>query len=62
MTNGRDEVPTLEMLINPTREGAPPIDLIDGELLANKLKELRLGVGVKMVKEVSVEEEWFRAL
>lgn len=45
-----------------TRDGAPPIDLIDGELLVEKLKELRLGVAVQMVESVDVREEWFRAL
>jgi restriction system protein len=53
---------TREALREATRDGAPPIDLIDGELLANKLKELRLGVSVTMVEEVLVNEEWFRAL
>ena len=29
------------------RDGAPPIDLIDGEALAQKIKELRIGVEVR---------------
>ena len=45
-----------------TRDGAPPIDLIDGELLVEKLKELRLGVNVKMVESVEIREEWFVTL
>lgn len=45
-----------------TRDGAPPIDLIDGQLLAEKLKELRLGVRVRMVEEVEVDEVWLRGL
>lgn len=45
-----------------TRDGAPPIDLIDGQLLAEKLKELRLGVLVRMVEEIEVDEEWLRGL
>lgn len=45
-----------------TRDGAPPIDLIDGELLAAKLKELRLGVEVKTVEQVQIQEAWFRNL
>lgn len=45
-----------------TRDGAPPIDLIDGELLAAKLKELRLGVEVKTVEQVQIQESWFRNL
>ncbi len=42
-----------------TRDGAPPIDLIDGELLVMKLKDLGLGVTVRMVEEVEVNAEWF---
>lgn len=42
-----------------TRDGATAIDLIDGELLAEKLKELALGVRTKMVEAVEIDEEWF---
>jgi restriction system protein len=35
---------TLEARREATRDGAPPVDLIDGRLLAEKLKELKLGV------------------
>ena len=43
-----------------TREGAPPIDLIDGELLMDKLKELRLGVTVRTttVEVVETDRSW----
>ncbi len=41
-----------------TRDGAPPIDLIDRELLIDKLKELRLGVNVRTVEVVEVDSEW----
>lgn len=42
-----------------TRDGAPPIDLIDGELLMDRLKDLGLGVDTKMVEVVEVDEDWF---
>ncbi len=42
-----------------SREGAPAIDLIDGEQLCELLKNLKLGVTTKMVEEVSVEADWF---
>lgn len=42
-----------------TRDGAPPIDLIDGELLCEKLKEFSLGVKTKIVEEVEIDEEFF---
>ena len=45
-----------------TRDGAPPIDLVDGEQLLDKLRELRLGVGVKTIEEVTVLPEWFTTI
>jgi restriction system protein len=44
------------------RDGAPPIDLVNGEQLADKLKELRLGIKTETVENVSVDLEWFRNL
>ncbi|MEM1425459.1 MAG: restriction endonuclease [Cyanobacteria bacterium P01_H01_bin.130] len=44
------------------RDGAPPIDLIDGEVLVEKLKELRLGVGVELVEEVTIHRDWFEKI
>jgi restriction system protein len=45
-----------------TRDGASPIDLIDGDQLAEKLKDLRLGVKVEMVEKVTVEADWFKSI
>ncbi len=42
-----------------TRDGAPPIDLVDGEQLANKLKEFELGIKTQMIEKVTVDKEWF---
>ena len=42
-----------------TRDGAPPVDLVDGENLAEKLKELSLGVQTEMVEKVTIDKEWF---
>lgn len=42
-----------------TRDGAPPIDLVDGDELAEKLKELALGVKTELVERISVDESWF---
>ena len=46
------------------RDGAPPLDLIDGEDLVAKLKELGMGVEVKqkVIEEVTVDESYFRTL
>lgn len=53
---------TLEARREATRDGAPPIDLIDGRLLAEKLKELRLGVKTNLVEHVELIDEWFRSI
>ena len=45
-----------------TRDGAPPIDMIDGEQLILRLKELGLGVNIEMVERVEVNENWFGSL
>jgi restriction system protein len=42
-----------------TRDGATPIDLMDGDQLADKLKELGLGIKTEMVENVIVDSEWF---
>jgi restriction system protein len=42
-----------------TRDGAPPIDLVDGDLLADKLKELKLGVATELIEKIIVDENWF---
>ena len=41
------------------RDGAPPIDLIDGNALAEQLKNLRLGVEVQMKEDVTIKPAWF---
>lgn len=53
---------TLEARREATRDGAPPIDLIDGQLLADKLKELKLGVKTNLVEHVEVIDDWFRSI
>lgn len=45
-----------------TRDGAPPIDLVDGDELAEKLKELSLGVKTELVPKVVVDPQWFAAM
>ncbi len=50
---------TREAVKEATRDGAPPIDLIDGEQLVQRLKELGLGVRIEMHESVEVDMEWF---
>ena len=45
-----------------TRDGAPPIDLLDGDELAEKLKELKLGVRIENVEVVRIEDGWFESV
>jgi restriction system protein len=47
-----------------TRDGAPPIDLIDGDQLVDKLKELSLGVETQHVTmdRVVLNPGWFRGI
>lgn len=54
---------TRDAMREATRDGAPPIDLVDGEELAEKLKELRLGVRVTTRTEelVEVTPAWFKS-
>jgi restriction system protein len=44
------------------RDGAPPIDLMDGNDLAEKLKELRLGIDIELVEKVIIKKEWLKTL
>ena len=53
---------TRDAKLEATRDGVTPIDLIDGNSLAEKLKELALGVKTEMVEEVSIDEGWFKSI
>ena len=53
---------TREAVKEATRDGAPPIDLVDGDQLADKLKDLGLGVKTSTIEKVDVNESWFKAI
>ncbi|MEZ4727808.1 MAG: restriction endonuclease [Caldilineaceae bacterium] len=55
---------TKDAVKEATRDGAPAIDLIDGDQLINKLKELNLGVQTKKVEieQVTVDQHWFSTI
>lgn len=55
---------TKDVMREATRDGAPAIDLIDGDQLIAKLKELGLGVTSTKVEieQITVEREWFASL
>lgn len=46
------------------RDGAPPIDLIDGNQFAEMLKDLRVGIEVeeKIVEEINIKNEFFNRI
>ena len=48
--------------IEATRDGAPPIDLVDGEQLIDKLKELRFGVKVRTIEQPFILPEFFKEI
>ena len=41
-----------------TRDGAPPLDLIDGRQLCDLLKDLKLGVSTRQVEKVLIDKDW----
>jgi restriction system protein len=55
---------TAEARREETRDGAPAIDLIDGEALCGLMKDLGLGLNVKeiRVEEVSLDEDFFASI
>jgi restriction system protein len=53
---------TRDAIKEATRDGAPPIDLIDGDQLADKLRELRLGLKIEVVEKIDVDEEWYKTI
>ena len=48
-----------EAIKESQRDGATPIDLIDGDELTKHLKELGLGVEVEMVEKITIDKDWF---
>ena len=53
---------TRDAVKEATRDGAPPIDLIDGEILCEKLKEYKLGVKTELIEKVEIIGEWFKKI
>jgi restriction system protein len=53
---------TAAALKEATRDGAPPIDLVDGDELADKLRELELGMKIELVEKIIIDESWFESI
>jgi restriction system protein len=55
---------TKDAIREATRDGAPAIDLVDGDQLVEKLKLFSLGVNTKRIEieQVSIDHDWFLRL
>jgi restriction system protein len=53
---------TRDAIKEASRDGATPIDLLDGEALVNKIKELKLGISIENIEKVNINKEWFRGI
>lgn len=55
---------TKDAVREATRDGAPAIDLIDGDQLVDKLKERALGVQTKRieVEQITIDSIWFESI
>lgn len=53
---------TRDAVQEATRDGAIAIDIVDGEKLTEKLKELSLGVKVERVEHITIDEDWFKSI
>lgn len=53
---------TRDAVKEATRDGAPPIDLIDGDLFAEKLKEFSLGMSREVIEKIIIDKNWFKGI
>lgn len=55
---------TKDAIKEATRDGAPAIDLVDGDQLVEKLKQLSLGVTTRKIEieQVNIDHDWFSHL
>jgi len=53
---------TAEARREATRDGAPAIDLIDGDALCDLLKSTKIGVAVRTIEKVEIDQATFRTI
>jgi restriction system protein len=53
---------TRDAIKEATRDGVPAIDLIDGDLLCEKLREYKLGIETILIEKYEVIQDWFTKL
>jgi restriction system protein len=50
---------TKDAIREASRDGAIPIDLLDGKALTEKIKELKLGLEIEYVEEININKKWY---
>jgi restriction system protein len=50
---------TRDAIKEASRDGATPIDLLDGETLTNKIRELKLGLSIEYIEKITINKKWF---
>jgi len=53
---------TRDAIKEASRDGATPIDLLDGEALVNKIKELKLGISIDIIEKININKKWFESI
>lgn len=55
---------TKDAIKEATRDGAPAIDLVDGDQLVEKLKQFSLGVNTRKIEieQINIDHDWFSRL
>ena len=53
---------TRDAMREATRDGAPPIELVDGDAICALLKLYKLGVATTMVEQVTIDSDWFKLI
>ena len=53
---------TRDAVKEATRDGTPPIELVDGDSLCALLKVRKMGVSTALVEQITVDADWFRAI
>jgi restriction system protein len=53
---------TRDAIKEASRDGATPIDLLDGEALVNKIKELKLGISIDVIEKININKKWFESI
>ena len=48
--------------VEATRDGTPPVDLIDGAELCDLIRQYRVGVQIRTVTEVTIDEAYFASV